>query len=881
MLAGLRDDLDAARARGLVSTAGFWVRAAADTLVQGVLERIASSEDRPAYGTVPTTITASEFRLGALLQDARFGLRSLSRSRLSSLVSVVTLGVGIGATTAIFTVVDAVVLEPLPYPESEQLVSIFRTGERSDRGAASALDLQDWREQVASFSEVGAWIDVSSDFVDGVGVEQIPGARLSEGLLPVLGIPTELGRWFAAEEDVLGGPDVIVLSYPFWRDRFGADPDLLGRTIDRNGDPHTVIGVMPEGFQFPTPQAEYWIPLRGDEVLRLAGVKAPGRGLGFLNTVARLSPGTTRAVALADLRAVTAGIDAADPVEAYTGATLISLHEATVGSVRATLFTFLAAVAIVLLISCANVANLALARGSARSTEMAVRAALGAGRARLVQLLVTESVVVGLAAGVVGVVFAIGVTGVLTSIGGDTIPRGESIALDASVLGFTAALSLFTGLLFGVFAALSTSRPRITAGLKEGARGSSVGRGAWALRNGLVVAQVGMALALMTGGGLLINSYYRLTNVDSGFEHENVLTARVSLPPDEYESDESVLTFFDALTVGIRRLPGVLQATTSYSPPLAQSNFNQSVEPEDRDAADMGEDLWAGTVIVGDDFFDASGVPIKRGRGFARSDRSGAPVSVINEAMADLLWPGADPIGKRFRIADGISGSIESLDRRYFSRDWITVVGLAGNVRRKSLQTEAEPEFYRPHAQMAWPGMALLIRTTSDPERLIPSVKSEVRALDSGLAITGINSLTQLVEDSTAGPRFRTTLLVTFALIAGFLAMIGVYGVMAFAVGERRREIGIRMALGASGRRVRREVVGRGLRVAVLGIAVGVVGTLLVSQALSTMVFGISTHDPLTYTVVAAIVLAVAVAASYVPALKASRVDPTGTLRDG
>ncbi len=879
MLEGMEEDLRAARCRGRLATARFWVGAVGDALVHGTLERIASTGLRDARSTVRTSPRTGEFALRGILQDLRFGGRSLARAWLGSTVSVLTLGVGIGATTAIFTVVDSVILEPLPYPDSDRLVSVYRISDRSERGNAAPLDVRDWREQVTAFEEVGAWVHITSVFEQADGVEQIPGARLSAGMLPVLGVPPAVGRVFSEEEDLIGAPDVILLSHRFWRDRLGADPGVLGTTIDRNGEPHTVVGVMPEGFGFPTPETDHWVPLRGDESLRLAGVEAPGRGLGFVHTVARLTPGTSLAAARTELQAVTAGIDEVDPSPDVTGATLISLHEAEIGEVRTTLLTFFAAVGIVLLISCANVASLALGRASARATEMSVRAALGAGRARLVQLVLIESAVLGLAAGAVGVVFALGITSVLRSVAGDTIPRGHTLGLDGSVLVFAGILALASGLAFGSFAAFSTSRPRIAEGLKAGARGATTGRGTGSLRNGLVIVQVGMALALMTGAGLLLNSYFRLTGVESGFAVENVLTARVTLSPDEYATDEAVLTFFDELTSRLGGLPGVTNVTTSYSPPLAHSDFNQTIETERVPETDRGDPLWAGTVIVGDGFFEAAGVPIRHGRGFDRTDRGEAPVAVVNETMAREIWPDEDPIGQRFRVTGGITGSIESLERRFFSRDWITVVGVAGDVRRESLEIPARPEFYRPHAQMAWPGMAVLVRTTARPQTLVPAIKREVRALDRSLAVTNVESLEQLVHESTAAPRFRTMLLVTFALIAAFLAMIGIYGVMAFAVGERRHEIGIRMALGASGRRVRREIVSRGLRLAGLGIALGLVGALAGARALRAMVFGISTRDPLTFALVALVVLLVSVAASYIPALKASRVDPTGALR--
>ncbi|MDX1396639.1 MAG: FtsX-like permease family protein, partial [Gemmatimonadota bacterium] len=471
--------------------------------------------------------------------------------------------------------------------------------------------------------------------------------------------------------------------------------------------------------------------------------------------------------------------------------------------------------------------------------------------------------------------------GALGSLAADSIPRGEEIGIDASVIGFAGLLSLATGLLFGFFAATASARVAIASGLREGTRGSSATRRAGTLRNGLAVAQVALALALMTGAGLLANSYYRLNSVETGFSFENVLTARVSVPVERYDTDASILQFFDELTAGVERLPGVTSVTTSYSPPLASSSFRQSIEIDDGPGGEDEDRVWAGTVIVGEGFFDASGIPLVAGRGFGPADRGGPQVAVVNRTMAERYWPGEDAVGKRFRITGGITGSVESLDRRYFVRDWMTVVGVAGDVRRRSLEEPAEPEFYRPHSQMAWPGMAFLIRTTGDPEALVPALKAETARLDRTLPVTSIRTLSQLRAEATAMPRFRTALLGAFAAIASFLAIIGVYGVMSFTVGQQRHEIGIRMALGASHRQVMRRVLGRGLRVAGFGAALGLALAFVGSRALGAMVYGISTRDPLTYVAVTALILGVALAATALPARRASRVDPVGTLREG
>jgi putative ABC transport system permease protein len=428
---------------------------------------------------------------------------------------------------------------------------------------------------------------------------------------------------------------------------------------------------------------------------------------------------------------------------------------------------------------------------------------------------------------------------------------------------------------------LQNRAEQLTTALREGARGTTGGPRGQFIRNGLVVAQIGLAVVLLTGAGLLVNSFLRLTSVDPGFEPSNVLTAGLTLPPSRYPTDEMVLGFFDNLSARVEGLPGVTRVTTSYSLPFAEANFRQALAVEGKEPPSReGAGPWAGTVIVGDDYFSVSGVSILQGRGFNRQDRVGAPqVAVVNMTMAARQWPGEDVIGKRFRLDGGISGSVESLDARFYPDDWITIVGVAADVRRRGLESEPVEEFYRPHAQMAWPGMSLLVRTAGEPAALFASVQREVWAIDPELAVN-LSTMQQLMSSSIATPRLRTTLLTAFATVAAFLAMIGVYGVMALTVAQRRQEIGVRIALGAGKSRVVAEILGKGLRVTGLGIVVGLVGAVAATRVLTAMLFGISAFDPLTFAGVVGSVALVATAACYVPARRASRVDPVVVLRD-
>jgi putative ABC transport system permease protein len=786
------------------------------------------------------------------------------------------LGIGIGATSSIFSIVYSSVLRPLPYGDPGGLVAVSRP----TRGV-SYPDFRDWREQNSTLLDLGGYAEATSVFRQERGADQIRGTAVSVAVLPLLAARPLLGRWFTEAEDVIGAADVVILHHDLWMSRFGGDSSIVGRNVTIDDSPHTVVGVMPRGFTFPDENGSYWVPLRGDRILREMGITSGGRGLGFLDLVGRLRPGVPVQTALRDLSEVAARIDEAELGPGETnGVSVEALHDFMVGSVRPLLATFFGAVALLLAIACANVASLWLTRTSTRSREIALRTALGASAGRVVRQLLTESFLLALLGGALGLGVAVVATKLVVTLGSSVIPRSASVGLNGAVVAFTTVVAVASGMAVGLLPAWQSARRDLAPVLRESSKGGDA-RGGVVTRQVLVVAQITLACMLLTSAGLLMNSFARLMSTEIGIDTENLVTVRVTLPVDEYESDAKVMAFFDELVERTRALAGVARVATVYSPPFAEQNFQQSLSFEGHEPLPEEDRLWAGNVIVGPGYLATAGVPLLRGREFTRQDGSGAPqVAVVNQAMARRFWPDEDALGKRFRATTGISGSVESLERRFFTDEWITVVGVAADVRRRRLDAEPEAEFYRPHRQMAWPGMALLVRTTEHPGPIVPAIQEQVWALNANIPVTSIGTIEQLVTRSVATPRFRTVILGAFAGAAGLLAVIGVYGVMAFVVVQRTQEIGIRMALGAGDGRVLREVLVRGLRMSGLGIILGLGLALVTSRLVSTMLFGITPHDPLTYGGIAALLLSVALLACYVPARRGSRVDPTVALHE-
>ena len=814
--------------------------------------------------------------MNSFFADLRIAVRGLLKRPGFAMGAILTLALGIGANSAIFSLIHSILLQPLPYQDPDRIVMVNRTSEQGHHQTFSFFDFEDWQRDSRSFSELAAFHESNGALfpADGTPV-YVQGQAVSASLFPLLGVRPLLGRGFNSEEDREGGPRALVLSHALWKSQFGGNPQIVGQVVEYQELQHTIVGVMPEGFYFPDPDARFWVTLQGNDLLKRAGIEEPGRGLTFILVMGRLGPEVGLAAAQAELQSLNDQIEQEYSLR-HREIQLIPRLEAVVGDVSPLLWTLLASVGLVLLIACANVANLSLSRAASRQKEMALRNALGAPRRRLMRQMLTESALLAGIGALLAVAVATGLLGWLASAGGDLLPRSQEIALNREVLVFTAAIAILSSLLFGLIPALRSSRPHLQSALQAGGRSS--GGASPRLQKGLVVCQVALALVLLSGAGLLVNSFVRLTSVSIGFRPDGLLTLWLSLPEERYPGPDSVLGFYEDLIDRLQGLPEVENASYSYSLPFTGNVFRQTIRPEGMEA--QGEERhWAGTVIVGPRHFETLGIPLLEGRDFDRRDRfESPPAAIINQAMARRYWPDENALGKRFRRDGGVDGSLDTT--RYFrGRPWITVIGVAADVSRTGFQDPPVPEFYVPHAQMPWASTSLVLRSRGEPLELVESVRRIVTQQDARIALHNIDSMQQRMDRSVLPQRLRTQLWALFALLASSLAVIGVYGVMAFGVSRRTQEIGVRMALGAGRGRVLRLVLSQGMRLAVLGALLGLLGALAANRALSGLLFQVSTSDPLTYALVAALLLSVAALACYLPARRASRVDPLIALR--
>jgi putative ABC transport system permease protein len=793
-----------------------------------------------------------------LLHDVRYAVRSLARQPTFAAIALVTLAVGIGATTAVFSMVNGVLLRPLPYPDADRLVMVFRTVPRFgfNRSTASFPDFADWRDGGARVARLAAYSSARLTSQAPEGAERWSGYSATANLGPVLGVPAALGRWFTDAEDRPGAPLVIVLSHGLWQARFGGDVGIVGRSVVLSGEAHTVVGVMPPGFDFPSDAAQFWLPLRGDP-----GVME--RDGNFLTVIGRLRDQITVARARAELTALAARIDAEAPgANQGYGLFVESRHAFVVRNARHALYVFLGAVALVLLIACANVANLLLARGAWRARELAIRAAVGAGRGRLARLLLAESAVLGLAGGALGVGVALLLLRALVTLGTGQVPRIDDVRLDATVLGFAAAISLACALVFGLVGTLATGRGDVTRGLRAGSTyGASVSRIGRRLQRSFVVVQVAVAVTLSLGAGLLVKSFVRLTATEPGFDPAHVVAARIApRGATRFELMERVLDQTAAT-------PGVETAALAYDLPFGEHGFSSGAVPEGRTEGEAEAPAIAGNVVAGA-YFEVLRIPLLRGRGFEAGDAVGSPpVAVVNETLARAFWPGADPVGRRMRMG----GSDEP---------WTTVVGVVGDVRQRSLAEAPASTYYVPLAQSQWvDGMFVIVRSETPAAGVVGALRRVVGELEPSLPVTDVAVSTELVSRSVRAPRFRALVLAVFGVAAVLVAVAGVYGVIAYSVSARRRELGIRVALGAAPRGLVGQVVRDGMWLAAGGVALGIGGALGLSRFLRGFLFGVGPLDPATFATVAAALAAVATVACYVPARRAAAADPLETMR--
>lgn len=802
--------------------------------------------------------------LSEMRQDAAFALRQLGKTPAFTLVAVLTLALGIGATATIFSALYAVVLRPLPFHEPERIVYLWAT-EQKDAGETRSISpgaFFQFRESLRSLEPLAAWTRSSFNLTGDGPPERIQGARVSAGYFAVFGMEPALGRVFSGEDDQPGQDRVAVLSNSLWRGRFGADPNVIGRDVRLNGHSYRVIGVMPAAFELRSDDPRLWVPLA------LAADQRTNHGSSYLLQVGRLAPGASLETAQAEAATVAKRLEAVD-ARSYKGkgALVQPYLELLLGTYQRRLLVLLGAVGCVLAIACVNVANLLLARGAARSREIAIRASLGAGRGRIVRQLLTESVVLGLAGAVAGLGIAWWGVPFLVAISPPRVARLREVGIDGTVLAFTLALGVASVLLFGLVPALRTARPDLQSMLKEGGR--SLGSGLRdRVRSSLLVAEVALALVLLVAAGLLIRSALRLQQVEVGFNPESLLTAQISLPRAEYAGPPQILSAVDRMLAEVRAIPGVRSATVASILPLSRNNQSSTVRMEDRPRP-PGEEISGDTRAVMPGFFRTLEIPLVQGRDLTERDRQGAPgVVLINQRLAEMAWPGEDPIGKRLT----------------YTGEWLEVVGVVGDVRGGGLDEEVRPAFYVPLAQYpeelldAEVQLALAVRTEGDPRAKAEALRRAVQTVDPKLPVYGVASMEEIRSELVATTRFNTMLLAALGVIGLALAAGGIYGVIAYFVSQRTQEIGLRMALGATEKRVLAMVIRQALRPVLVGVTVGIAGALVAGRALASLLFGVSSTDPATFAGVVLVLVAAALLASWVPARRAARVDPTRAL---
>jgi putative ABC transport system permease protein len=802
-----------------------------------------------------------------LWQDLRYAVRVLLKNRGFTAVAVLALALGIGANTAIFSVVNSVLLRPLPYREPHRLIALWENYQQRggpEREWFSPADFKDFREQAQSLEHVVALLGWGPTLTGQGEPEDLQGAAVAYDTFSMLGVDPAIGRSFTADEDRTGAERVVVLSHGLWQRRFGSDAAIIGKSLILGGESYTAIGVMPRGFTFPIlPNTEIWRPLT-PAMVALAGCD---RGCLVLRVMARLKSGVTLDAARAESSAIAARMAEQYPeTNKGVGSTVVPLHEQLVGDVRPAMLVLLGAVALVLLIACANVANLLLARAAARQKEVAIRAALGASRGRLIRQHLTESLVLALVGGAFGLLLAFWMVDLLVSFAPKGTPRLEEIAIDRGVLAFTFGTAILTGLIFGMAPALLSSRANLAGSLKEGGRDTSAGSRGNRVRSGLVVSEIALALMLLVGAGLLIKSFANLQRVDPGFDPENVLRIDVGLPRTRYPDRNQAAVFFKQLVDRVALLPGVQSAGAVSSLPLSGGGTDSgfAIEGRPQPAPDRQPVAWYAKVTP--DYFRTMGIRLMRGRVFTEADNLDASrVVVISETMARRYFPDEDPLGKRLLFDDG-------KDRR-------EIVGIVADVRHFGLNLDARPTMYFSQSQSPNRGMSLVVRASGDPMSLAPAIRSEVWALDRDLAVSSVMPMNELIRTSLAEPRFVLLLLGLFAAVAMALSAIGVYGVMSYSVTQQSHEIGVRMALGAQVRDVLKLVVSRGIALVGGGVALGLVAAFALTRVMESLLFGVSATDFTTFAATSLILAAVALAACFVPARRATKVDPMVALR--
>jgi putative ABC transport system permease protein len=813
--------------------------------------------------------------MDTLLQDIRYSIRRLGKSPLFALIVVVTLSLGIGANTAIFSAVNAILLRPLPYADPGRLVTVnhFYPTLNNLKAPVSAAGFRDYQTRLRSFTSMAVETGWNANLT-GVGDPvRLQGSRVTGRYFSTLGVPALLGRAVLPGEDSLGRDHVVVLSHGLWQRMFGGERSILGHRLSLNGESYEVIGVMPAGFRdFFNRNAEIWAPL-GFTPEQLAA----GRTNEYLNLTARLGTGVPLEQASAELHELGERLKQEFAGEYAPSWTLTAepLSRLATGDIRPALLVLLGAVGFVLLIACANVANLLLARAAGRTREIAVRTALGATRERLVRQLLTESVILSLAGGVLGLVLAWAGVRALVALKGANLPRADEIGIDGLVMLFTLVISLVTGVLFGLAPALHVSGADLHGNLKEGARGATSDRGTHAVRRLLVVAELALALTLLTGAGLLVKSFARLQGVDPGFDPDDLLTFNLSLPSSRYRSDTAQIAFFDAAIPRIAQVPGIRAVGATSVLPFSGSWSTASLEIEGYQAPQGQPGPWGDIRIVSPGFFEAMHVPLLKGRVLTDDDRAGSPlVAVIDNEFVRRYYPNQDPIGKRMTFGPPAGAADTS------SREWIQIVGVVGHTKHEGLAAEPRIQYYLPYRQSGTPMLTVAARTAGNPEGYVNAVRRAVREVDADQPIANVRTMDDLLDQSVGQRKLSMVLLSLFSGIAILLASVGIYGVMSYSVVQRSREIGVRIALGAERGDVLRLVLRQGMRMALAGVGAGLAIAFVLTRVIASQLYEVRATDPVTFVVVASLLTGVALVANLVPALRATRVDPAVILRE-
>jgi predicted permease len=807
-------------------------------------------------------------RFDELAQDTRFAVRSLAKNPAFTAVAIVTLALGIGANGAIFSVVNGVLLKPLPFPQPEQLLRAWQNNTSAtsrEPGPVSAMNLDDWRARRRMIADMGGyWFSDGQSGTDMTGIgepQRLSATFVSPGFWNTLAVPSTIGRVPRDDEMVRGSNDkLVVLSYAFWQRQFGASRAIVGQRLTLGGASYEIVGVMPESFRFPSPRVDVYIPfstIPDGAIPRIRPVR-------ILSVVARMKPGVTVAQANAELNGIARALAAEYPENRLiAAASAAPLQESIVGNVQTSLYVLLGAVGFVLLIASVNLASLLLARATVRERELAVRAALGAGRARLVRQLLTESFVLAGVGGVLGVIVAkLGGLSLLRLAGGQ-LPRAEDVGLDAKVLAFTAAVSILTGVIFGIVPAIRASSPDVQQSLREGARGST--RGTGGLRGALVVAEVALAMVLVIGAGLMTRSFIKLLQVDLGFSTDHRVAMNYTISGARHPSGEPMRSTYRQMLDKVRAIPGVVTAGAVRDLPFRGDGEPISFLPPGGTAGPNGERPVATLMFTSDGFFSAMGIPLIAGRDLSPQDNQRAPLAVvINQALAKKYFPNQNAVGQALVFGD---------------TNHMPIVGVVGDVRQTAVAESPAPRIYASVYQIFRVKVNLVIRTREDPALMIKRVEDAIRSVDPQQTFTAAFTLDDVVSEAVARPRLLTVLLGLFGGMGLILGALGIYGVLAYLVSQRTREIGVRIALGAQRQHVLSMVVSSGLRLAGLGVAIGFVGALVLTRLMQGVLYGVTPYDPLTFAVVAIGLVAVAAFASWLPALRATRVDPLEAIR--